>query len=230
MRGGVGSLVVFAAFVIVSAQPFATGVAGVNLRLPPTTLLALGLSSSSLSATVLALVILRRRDPACNPIAGSSGMEADKKKAKRRLREERRRLALGAEQQMTAAYDGATKLPGDKKRSPAGGGSNGSEAHAGGKKKKIKTKGNSLQAANGPGGGGAGRSAGGGQRAGEEGKKGKEQVGEGVFVTTARRATSAEGCSKEAAERLFALLIAPITIKEFYRDYFEKKPLLVKRR
>ncbi|KAJ1481442.1 hypothetical protein T484DRAFT_1899432, partial [Baffinella frigidus] len=35
--------------------------------------------------------------------------------------------------------------------------------------------------------------------------------------------------SGKVARELFALLIAPITIDEFYRDYHEKKPLLVKR-
>ena len=50
------------------------------------------------------------------------------------------------------------------------------------------------------------------------------------FEETAREALDHHGNSKVAAEKLFAMLISPITVEEFYRDYFEKKPLLVKRK
>ena len=52
----------------------------------------------------------------------------------------------------------------------------------------------------------------------------------GGFKAAAHEATKPEGNSKLAAEKLFALLISPITPAQFYREYFEKKPLLVKRK
>jgi len=141
----------------------------------------------------------------------------DKKKAKRHQREERRRQALGGGQDHEGQEVPRTHPEGpreamaavSKKRSDGG------EQSGGGKKKKSKTTGGAPRAADGR----------------PEGEGAPSKIGErkGAFLATARGALAAQGNSRVAAERLFAMLIAPITIEEFYRDYFEKKPLLVKR-
>jgi len=58
----------------------------------------------------------------------------------------------------------------------------------------------------------------------------KEGGGGAPFVSLSREVLQPGADSRDVSMRLFELMIHPITAEEFYRDYFEKKPLLIRRK
>lgn len=81
--------------------------------------------------------------------------------------------------------------------------------------------------------GGSAKSAGSGGGSGkhEGGKNGRGAGGQGApFVALSREVLVPGADSREVSRRIFELMIHPITAEEFYRDYFEKKPLLISRK